>query len=278
METNRNGYQGSQGGRQDWTESRGQGRMGQGQGGRDDSGRGDLDQGRMQFGDRSQERMGQMGLGRMGMGAYGQDNDYGRSGSFDQGRDDERMGQGSSGRMGQGSFGRGEERGRGAMGQSGSRRTRWQREPMTARDIMTSPVRSVNAQSSIRDIAQIMKDENVGIVPVVDDSRRLVGVVTDRDLVVRALAGDASAVSNLKIQDLMTDDVEAVAPDEELREVIELMGKRQVRRIPVVDEDDTLLGIISLGDIANRADYDEELQDALEQISAKRSFWNRRWL
>ena len=159
----------------------------------------------------------------------------------------------------------------------GGRRTRWQREAMTARDIMTAPVRSVTAQSSVREAAKIMKEENVGIIPVVDEDRKLVGVVTDRDLVVRLLAGDRST-DNIKLQELMSDDVEAVTPEEEIREVLELMGRRQVRRIPVVDQDDSLIGIISLGDIANRADYDEELQDALEQISARRSFWNRRWL
>lgn len=152
------------------------------------------------------------------------------------------------------------------------RRTRWQREALTAREIMTREVKAVTKQSTLKNVAEVMKDENCGIVPVVDEQHKLLGVVTDRDIVIRALAEDKT-VSELKVEDIMTDDVEAVTPDEELKDVIELMGNKQIRRIPVVDKDDRLCGIISMGDIANRADYDEDLQETLEKVSAKRSFW-----
>jgi CBS domain-containing protein len=152
------------------------------------------------------------------------------------------------------------------------RRSRWQREPLTAREIMTRNVKTVLRNSSVKEIAQIMKEENIGIIPVVDEQRRLLGVVTDRDIVVRVLAENRN-VTDLKADDIMTDDIDAVTPDEEIRDLIELMGQKQVRRVPVVDRDDRLLGIISISDIATRADYDEELQDALERISARRSFW-----
>ncbi|MFN2432439.1 MAG: CBS domain-containing protein, partial [Gemmatimonadota bacterium] len=128
-------------------------------------------------------------------------------------------------------------------------RTRWQREALTAREIMTRDVKAVTKQSTLKNVAQIMKDENCGIVPIVDESHKLLGVVTDRDLVIRSLAEDKSPVE-LKVEDVMTEDVEAVTGDEELREIIELMGEKQIRRVPVVDREDRLIGIIAMADIA----------------------------
>jgi CBS domain-containing protein len=160
-------------------------------------------------------------------------------------------------------------------GEAGSpRRGRWQREPLTAQEIMTRNPRTVRRESPLRDAAQIMKDENVGIVPVVDESLRLVGLLTDRDVVVRAFVEERPPAS-FRVADVMTDEVEAVTPEESIHEIIELMGRKQVRRVPVVDREDRLLGIIAMADIANRAAQDEELQEALERISSRRSFWHR---
>ena len=139
---------------------------------------------------------------------------------------------------------------------------------------MTSNPASVRPESSLQDVAKIMRDENTGIVPVCGDNGTLLGVVTDRDIVMRTLASDESP-TNAVARDVMTDDVEAVTPDEELHDVVRLMGDRQVRRVPVVERGDRLVGIISMADVATRADYDEDLQDALEEISARRSFWSR---
>lgn len=154
------------------------------------------------------------------------------------------------------------------------RRGRWQREPLTAREIMTRNVKTVRPESPLRDAAQIMKDENVGIVPVVNEQGRLVGLLTDRDIVVRAFVENRTP-DQFRVQDVMSDELEAVTGDEDVHALIELMGKKQVRRVPVVDRDDRLVGIVALADIATRADFDEELQDALERISSKRSFWSR---
>ncbi|RKG83691.1 CBS domain-containing protein [Corallococcus terminator] len=155
-----------------------------------------------------------------------------------------------------------------------SSRRRWQREPLTARDIMTRAVRTARRDSTLREVAQLMKDEDCGVVPIVDAEGRLLGLVTDRDLALRAFAG-GRAVDGLRAADVMTEDIEVVLPEENLHGVIDLMGRRQVRRVPVVEPDDRLVGIIALGDIASRADQDEELQDALERISSRRSFWSR---
>lgn len=165
-----------------------------------------------------------------------------------------------------------EHRGRG----QDERRGWWQREPLGASEIMTPNVKTVTRDVPVKDVAMIMRNENVGAVPVVDENGRLTGIVTDRDIVVRGLMADR-AVGELRTEHVMTDDVEAVHPDDSIHDVIELMGRKQVRRMPVVDENQRLLGIVSLGDVANRADYDEELQDALEKISSKRSFWSRLW-
>jgi CBS domain-containing protein len=153
---------------------------------------------------------------------------------------------------------------------------RWQREPLTAAEIMTRDPRTVTAETPTAEVAAVMKSENCGIVPVVDAERRLQGVVTDRDIVMRTLA-EGRSCDGVTARDVMTDDVEAVTPNDTVRQVIELMGRTQVRRIPVVDRQDRLLGIISMADIANRADYDEDLQDALERISSRRSFWASLW-
>lgn len=153
-------------------------------------------------------------------------------------------------------------------------RGRWQREAMTAGEIMTSNVRFVAPETTLDEVARIMRDENCGVVPVIDARRRLVGMVTDRDLVVRA-AADGRAFNTTRVSEIMTDEIDAVTADEPIKDVIDLMGKKQVRRVPVVDRDDQLIGIIAMADIANRADYDEDLQDALERVSSRRSFWSR---
>ena len=154
----------------------------------------------------------------------------------------------------------------------GQGRRFWQREPLAARDVMTRNPRTVSRQSAHREAAAIMRDENCGVVPVVDANGRLEGILTDRDIVVRGVAHDRA--QDLFIEDVMTDDVSAVTEDEPLTSVLDLMGRKQIRRVPVVDRDDKLLGIISMADIANRADYDEDLQDAFERISSRRSFWS----
>lgn len=153
----------------------------------------------------------------------------------------------------------------------GQGRRFWQREPLSARDVMTRSPRTVTRQSPIREAALVMRDENCGVVPIVDAAGRLEGILTDRDIVVRGLVDEGLL---RRIEEVMTDDVSAVTEDEPLTSVLDLMGRKQIRRVPVVDRNDRLLGIISMADIANRADYDEDLQDAFERISSRRSFWS----
>ncbi len=152
----------------------------------------------------------------------------------------------------------------------------WEHESTTAEDVMTQNPKSVRVDATLRDVAQIMRDENCGVVPVVGNDRRLLGVITDRDMVLRTADNDR-AWTQLNARDVMTDEVEAVTPEEPVREIIHLMAKKQVRRVPVVDRQDRLLGLISMVDIANRAEKDEELQDAMVQVSRRKSFWRKLW-
>jgi CBS domain-containing protein len=194
------------------------------------------------------------GFGQGGYGSYGEQGREARGGEWG----NERVTFGGEERRQQREFGR----------------RRWQREVMTAGEIMTARVRCVSPETALDEVAGVMREENVGVVPVIDARRRLVGMVTDRDLVVRA-AADGRGFSSTHVSEVMTDEVDAVTADEPVPAVIELMGKRQVRRVPVVDRDDRLVGIIAMADIATRADFDEELQDALQRVSSRRSFWSR---
>lgn len=176
----------------------------------------------------------------------------------------------------------GRERGRDDREREGDRgedrrpRAWWQRETLTVRDVMTTNVKSVAPDATARDIAEIMKQEDVGVVPVVRPDGRLVGLVTDRDMIIRGLAGGRS-LNEARADELATTDIEVIAPEDRLSDAIDLMGQQQVRRVPVVDDDDRLVGIIAMADIARHADYHEDLQDALEKISGRRSFWSRIW-
>ncbi len=174
--------------------------------------------------------------------------------------------------------GRGMGAGMGGMRARGAHRDRghWEHEATTAEDVMTQNPKSVRPEANLREVARIMRDENCGVVPVVGTDRRLLGLITDRDMVLRTADNDR-AWSALTAREVMTDEIEAVTPDEPVREIIHLMARRQVRRVPVVDRQDRLLGLISMVDIANRAERDEDLQEAMVQVSRRKSFWRKLW-
>src|SRR5690606_29273702 len=120
---------------------------------------------------------------------------------------------------------------------------------------------------------RLMRDEDAGIVPVCQDGR-ILGVVTDRDLAVRFLAegGDPDRVP---VSEIMTGDVQVAMPDDLLVDAIRVMGEEHVRRLPVVDRDDRIIGILSMTDVAREAEVDYAPQDALDRIASRRSFWSR---
>ena len=134
---------------------------------------------------------------------------------------------------------------------------------MKISDVMTPNPKTVKPNDSIQTAASIMRDEDAGVVPVVEGGR-VVGMVTDRDIVIRAVAdGDFNA----KISDIVSDDVITATPDMSTADAAELMGEHQIRRLPVVDEADTLVGIVSLGDLAVKENRDSRMGETLENIS-----------
>lgn len=115
-------------------------------------------------------------------------------------------------------------------------------------DLMTRVVEVVPPEMSVRDVAARMKERNIGSYPVCDEGR-LVGMVTDRDLALRVLAEGRPAEST-PVGDVMSRDVASCGPDDRLDDVLTLMAGRQVRRIPVVEADGRLVGLVTLGKIA----------------------------
>ena len=137
---------------------------------------------------------------------------------------------------------------------------------MKAQDIMTKNPSCVTPETRVQDAAKLMKDEDVGIIPVVESkgSKKLVGVITDRDIAIRVVA-DGAASSNSSVRDVMTSNITTSAPGDSVKDVMELMGREQVRRIPIVDKGE-LVGIIAQADIVREAD-DKRAERTVEKIS-----------
>jgi len=182
--------------------------------------------------------------------------------------------------MREGPFGRAREREnygprpRGEEPRVRVRARRWRGGGMTARDVMTRSPRTARPSDSVQQISQIMIDEDCGIVPITDQDGRLLGVVTDRDIVCRLVARGID-MKEARARDVMTDEVECVTEHEDLHSVLRLMSEHQVRRIPVVARGDRLMGIISMADLAREADVDADLQETFDEISSARRFWSR---
>lgn len=131
------------------------------------------------------------------------------------------------------------------------------------KEVMTSDVRACEPNASVVDAAKLMATEDVGPIPVVEEGR-LVGLVTDRDIVLRVVAEgrdpNGTTVGEIASRDLVT-----VSPDEDLDAALTLLAERQVRRLPVVDGD-RLVGIVAQADIA-RLGKEKETGEVVEQIS-----------
>ncbi|HEX8851907.1 MAG TPA: CBS domain-containing protein, partial [Pyrinomonadaceae bacterium] len=161
-------------------------------------------------------------------------------------------------------------------------------------DIMTRDVTVATRDTTLEEVARMMREEDTGVIPVVEPGEttsdsvtevqrvpartqangRLVGLITDRDIVVRAIAEGADARA-VRAEEVMTTDLHPVRPNDRVIEAIRLMGDRQVRRLPVVDREGNLRGIISMADIALETEADREIAEALEEISSGSSFWSR---
>src|SRR5947209_13256651 len=136
---------------------------------------------------------------------------------------------------------------------------------MKVRDIMTSEgLATASLDTTLEDIATMMRDENVGAIPVLDDDENLAGIITDRDIVVRAIA-EGQDPSECTAEEILSEELHTIEPDSDLEEAADLMARHKIRRLPVV-EDGEIIGMISLGDISVKGE-EEHASEALEDIS-----------
>jgi CBS domain-containing protein len=131
-------------------------------------------------------------------------------------------------------------------------------------DVMTPNPVAVSEKDSIREVAQIMAREDTGVVPVVD-GKKVIGMITDRDIVVRLVA-EGKDPANARVNEAMSKNVRAVKEDTLVNEVLRVMSNSQIRRVPVVNSSDELVGIVSIGDIAT-TNRDGKVGQTLEEIS-----------
>ena len=122
---------------------------------------------------------------------------------------------------------------------------------MRVSEVMTRDVQTVRPDQRAQEAASFMLSADAGSIPVIDGGR-LIGMITDRDIAVRGIAKGHGP--DTLVRDLMTDDVVAVRDDENVADVAAKMGEAQVRRMPVIDSDQKLCGIVSLGDLSREAE------------------------
>jgi CBS domain-containing protein len=141
-------------------------------------------------------------------------------------------------------------------------------------EAMTKQVRAVSPDTSIKKVALLMASEAIGAVPVIRSDNHLIGLVTDRDIVIRVCAGDKS-VDDIRARDAMTTHPTGITAEESLSRALALMARLQVHRLPVVDDEFRLVGMLSIADIASKGGANAELREALAEISNRQSFWSR---
>ncbi len=136
---------------------------------------------------------------------------------------------------------------------------------MKLKEMMTKEVLTVSPEEQVTVAARIMARNNIGSIPVCDAQGKICGMVTDRDLVVRCMA--AEGMQRMKVREVMTGNVVTAAPEMEAALAAHLMGRQQIRRLPVV-ENGKLCGMVSLGDLAAREESAYDANDALSEISS----------
>ena len=134
---------------------------------------------------------------------------------------------------------------------------------MKVSEVMTQTVQTVGPDQRVQEAASFMLSADAGSIPVTEDGR-LVGMITDRDIAVRGIAKGYGP--DTPVRDLMTDDLIVLRIDDEIEEAASKMSQAQVRRLPVIDSDERLCGIVSLGDLSRETDS-ETASQALEGVS-----------
>ena len=136
---------------------------------------------------------------------------------------------------------------------------------MKVRDIMTKDVVFADKEDSVLTVAKLMKHHNIGAVPIVENAEKVLGMVTDRDIVLNMADYNFDPANTFALK-LMTDKLYTVKPEADLSSALALMKKQQIRRLPVM-ENNKLVGMLSIGDIAVRSDYNMEMSEAISEIS-----------
>lgn len=132
------------------------------------------------------------------------------------------------------------------------------------RDVMTSEPRTIDAGQSVAYAAKMMRDEDVGLAPIVEDDK-LIGMLTDRDIAIRVVA-EGRDPDEVTVGEVASRQVVTVDPQQDLDEALRIMAKHQVRRLPVVEEDGRLVGIVAQADVA-REGNDKQTGALVEEIS-----------
>jgi CBS domain-containing protein len=139
---------------------------------------------------------------------------------------------------------------------------------------MTSNVSVGTVEMTLQEVAKLMKDKDIGVLPIVESgTNKLLGIVTDRDIVVRAIAEAKDSAT--KVSDVMTTELFTAKPDDFAFNAIRTMGEKQVRRVPIVNDDGILQGIVSMADVALEMEDEREIAETLEEISTGKSFWSK---
>ncbi|MDI6625747.1 MAG: CBS domain-containing protein [Brevundimonas sp.] len=134
---------------------------------------------------------------------------------------------------------------------------------MKVRDVMSKDVQVARPGDTLQDVASRMASGDFGFMPVADGDK-LIGTITDRDIAVRAVAGGAACTS--PVVEYISRDAQTAYADDDLKTVLEAMGGKQIRRMPVLDKDERLVGVVSLGDLSTRV-KEKYAGEALEDIS-----------
>jgi len=132
------------------------------------------------------------------------------------------------------------------------------------RDLMSRDVKVIDPDMTIREAAATMRDEGFGMMPV-GENDRMIGTISDRDIAIRAVAEGKD--SSTKVRDVMSEGVAWAFEDESVDEAVKIMSERQVRRLPIVDREKRLVGIVSLGDFAVQRSEIQPAAQALAEIS-----------
>ncbi len=136
---------------------------------------------------------------------------------------------------------------------------------MQIRDIMTRQVELVNPDTPLQDAARMMRDANIGFLPV-GDNDRLVGTLTDRDIAIRAVA-EGKDVKNAKVADAMSPQLAYAFDDQDSSEAAQIMAEKQIRRLPVLNRDKRLVGVVALGDLATKTGDDDVVGQTVQDVS-----------